>query len=83
MFYQYVVKYFGVPTYIVSDRDTRFKGMFWTTLFNMMGTELKLSTANQPQTDAQTEEINHLLKEYLRRYVTANQRNWVALLDAT
>ncbi|KAH0664069.1 hypothetical protein KY284_029000 [Solanum tuberosum] len=50
LFYKYVVKYFGVPADIVSDRDTRFTGMFWTTLFNMIGTELKFSTVNHPQT---------------------------------
>ena len=40
MFYKNVVKYFGVPTDIGSDRDTRFTGRFWTALFNIMGTEL-------------------------------------------
>ena len=45
LFYKYMVKYFGLPTDIVSDRDTRFTGRFLTTLFNMMGTELKFSTA--------------------------------------
>ena len=83
LFYKHVVKYFGVPTGIVSDRDTRFTGRFWTTLFNMMGTDLKFSTVNHPQTDQQTERINHLLEEYLRHYVTASQRNWVTLLDTT
>ena len=41
LFYKNVVKYFGVPADIVSDRDTRFTGRFWTTLFNMMVSELK------------------------------------------
>ena len=73
LYYKYVVKYFGVPADIVSNKDTRFTGRFWTTLFNMMGTELKFSTANHPQTDGQTERINHLLEEYLRHYVTTSQ----------
>ena len=47
----------------------------------MMGTKLKFSTTNHPQTYGQTERINHLSEEYLRHYVTASQRNWVALLD--
>ena len=75
LFYKYEAKYFGFPADIVSDRDTRFTGRFWKTLFNMMGTELKFSTANHPQTEGQTERINHLLEEYLRHYVTASQRN--------
>ena len=81
LFYKDMVKYFGVPADIVSDRDTRFTGRFWTALFNMMGTEINFSTANHPQTDGQKERINHLLEEYLRHYVTASQWNWVALLD--
>jgi hypothetical protein len=81
LFFKYVVKYFGLPEDIVSDRDTRFTGRFWTTLFNMIGTELKFSTANHPQTDGQTERINALLEEYMRHYVTASQENWLSLID--
>ena len=47
----------------------------------MLGSTLKFFTANHPQTDGQTEGINALLEEYLRHYVSANQRNWVDLLD--
>ena len=48
LFYKYVVEYFGFSADIVSDRYTRFIGIFWTTLFNMTGTELKFSTASHP-----------------------------------
>lgn len=48
LFYKYVVKYFGLPEDIISDRDTRFTGLFWTVLFNLMGSELKFSTLNHP-----------------------------------
>ncbi|KAK4383414.1 Transposon Ty3-I Gag-Pol polyprotein [Sesamum angolense] len=69
---------------VVVDRfskDARFTRRFWTALFNMMGTELKFSTANHPQTDGQTERVNALVEDYLRDYVSASQRNWVDLLD--
>jgi len=46
LFYRNVVKYFGVSFDIISDRDVRFTGRFWTTLFNMMWTKLKFSTTN-------------------------------------
>ncbi|KAL0344342.1 UNVERIFIED_CONTAM: Transposon Ty3-I Gag-Pol polyprotein [Sesamum angustifolium] len=81
LFFKNVTKYFGVPKDIVSDRDARFTGRFWTTLFNMMGTGLKFSTANHPQTDGQTERVNALVEDYLRHYVSAIQQNWVDLLD--
>ena len=70
LFLKHVVKYFGLPEDIVSDRDMRFTSRFWTSLFNIMGFELKFSTTNHPQTDGQTERVNALLEEYLRHYVT-------------
>ena len=81
LFFSNVVKHFGSPRDIVSDQDARFIGRFWVELFKLLGSELKFSTTNHPQTDGQTERINALLEEYLRHYVTATQKNWVDLLD--
>ena len=33
LFLKHVVKYWGLPKYIISDRDPRFTGKFWTELF--------------------------------------------------
>ncbi|KAL4567168.1 hypothetical protein LXL04_022742 [Taraxacum kok-saghyz] len=46
-----------------------------------MGSSLHFSTSFHPQTDGQTERVNHLLEIYLRHYVSANQKNWAKLLD--
>ncbi|RVW82471.1 Transposon Tf2-8 polyprotein [Vitis vinifera] len=81
LFFSNVVKHFGLPKDIVSDRDARFTCRFWVELFKLLGSELKFSTANHPQIDGQTERINALLEEYLRHYVTATQNNWVDLMD--
>ena len=51
LFYKHMVKYFGVPSDVVSDRNVRFTGRLWTVLFGLMGIRLKFSTANHPQTD--------------------------------
>ncbi|RVW58098.1 Retrovirus-related Pol polyprotein from transposon 17.6 [Vitis vinifera] len=51
LFFSNVVKHFGLPKDIVSDRDARFTGRFWVELFKLLGSELKFSTANHPQTD--------------------------------
>ncbi|GBG78909.1 hypothetical protein CBR_g28623 [Chara braunii] len=45
----------GVSEDIVSDRDTRFKSAFWTSLMTESGTTMKPSSARHPQTDGQTE----------------------------
>ncbi|POM59899.1 reverse transcriptase [Phytophthora palmivora] len=36
---------------LFSDRDSRFTGAFWDTLFQLLGTKLTMSTADHPQTD--------------------------------
>ena len=82
LFFNNVVRYFGLPKDIISTRDARFTGKFWVELFKLLGSELKFSTTNHPQTDGQTERVNGLLEEYLRHFVTASQKNWVDLLDA-
>jgi len=46
LFYRNVVKYFEVPSNIVSDRIVRFTSKLWIALFNMMGTRLKFVTAS-------------------------------------
>ena len=48
LFDKYMVNYFGLLEDIVSDRNTRFTGRFWTVLFNLIGSELKFYTANHP-----------------------------------
>ena len=81
LFLRNVVKLWGVPESIVSDRDPRFTGRFWTELFKLLGSQLNFSTSFHPQSDGQTERLNALLELYLRHYVSANQRDWAKLLD--
>ncbi|POM67667.1 Putative retroelement, partial [Phytophthora palmivora] len=40
LFLDSVFRYHGLPETIVSDRDTRFTGAFWNTLFLLLGTKL-------------------------------------------
>ncbi|KAE8694756.1 hypothetical protein F3Y22_tig00110776pilonHSYRG00065 [Hibiscus syriacus] len=79
--FKHVVKYWGIPQSIVSDRDGRFIGKFWKGLFQLLGTQLNFSSSYHPQTDGQTERFNGLLEEYLRHFIQANQKNWPPLLD--
>lgn len=80
-FFKQVVKHWGLPQNIVSDRDPRFTGKLWTELFRMLGSQLNFSTSFHPQSDGQTERVNGLLECYLRHFVSANQRDWAKILD--
>ena len=64
----------------MNDRDARFTGSFWSKLFNLLRSQLNISSSYHPQTDGQTERFNSMLEEYLRHFVNANQKNW-HLLD--
>ena len=62
IFFSNVVKHFGRPKDIVSDRDMWLISRFWVELFKMWGMKCKFSTANHPQTDGQTEIVNKMLE---------------------
>ncbi|KAK2973869.1 hypothetical protein RJ640_029685 [Escallonia rubra] len=81
LFLKNVVKYWGLPKVIVSKRDPKFTGKFWTELFKLLGSELHFSTSFHPQIDGQTKRVNALLECYLWHFVSANQTDWARLLD--
>ncbi|CAL2256728.1 unnamed protein product [Prunus armeniaca] len=76
LFFQHVWKYFGLPTSIIYDRDSRFLGHFWRSLWGMMDTRLKRSTAFHPQTDEQTEVVNRTMVHLLRGYNSKHPKTW-------
>ena len=75
-----IIKLYGLPKTIVSDRDVRFMSYFWMTLWHLVGTRLKFSTAFHPQIDAQTEVVNRSLGNLLRCLVDEANRNWDSIL---
>jgi hypothetical protein len=70
----------GVPQMIISDRDSKFTSLFWSSLWSLLDTKLELSTANHQETDGQTEIVNRTLEQMLRAFANAKQDNWCDLL---
>ena len=76
LFFDHVVRQYGLPAEVISDRDPRFTSLFWRSLMSIMGVRLGMSTAFHPQTDGQTERTNRTLEEMLRHYTNFHQDDW-------
>ena len=75
IFFQNVWIHFGLPT-IVSDRDSRFVGNFWSKLWDMMDTKLKKSTTFHPQKYGKIEVVNMTVIHLLRGYCSKHPKLW-------
>jgi transposase InsO family protein len=58
LFIRYIYSYFGPLDSIVSDRGLQFISKFWKEFCCILGVEIRLSIADHPQTDGQTEIMN-------------------------
>lgn len=58
LFMDHIFKLHGMPVAIIFDRDRVFTSRLWQLLFQLAGTELRMSTTYHPQTDGQTERVN-------------------------
>jgi len=80
VFFKEVVRLHDLPRSIVSDKDTKFVGHFWRTLWKKLGTNLSFILAYQPQTDGQIEVVNKRLGSLLRSLVIEHHNQWDQIL---
>jgi hypothetical protein len=80
LFFKEIIRLHGLPISIVSDRDTKFIGHFWRTLWKKLGNNLAFSSSYHLQTDVQTEVVNRSLGDLLRSLVTEHHTSWDQIL---
>jgi hypothetical protein len=82
LFLTNVVKRFGFPLSIVSDRDPRFISAFWKGLMAQAGIKRRMSSAAHPQSDGVTEQANRTIASMLRSYAKDSPTTWAKGLAA-
>ena len=70
LYTQHVWRLHGLPWTITSDRGPQFVAEFWKHLNKHLSIESLLSTTFYLETNGQTEQINTMLEQYLRAYIT-------------
>jgi transposase InsO family protein len=70
----------GLPSDIVSDRDSRFTSNVWQGVLTRLGVRPRMSTSFRPQTDGQTEKVNQSVELYVRTFCNYEQDDWTDLL---
>jgi transposase InsO family protein len=80
LFFKKVVRLQGLPRSIVSDKDTKFVGHFWRTLWKKLGTNSSFSSSYHPQKDGKIEVVNRSLRNLLRSLVTEHHNQWNQIL---
>ena len=48
LFFESWVRFFGVPKYVIHDRDVRFTALFWKALWSIVGMHTLFSSAYHP-----------------------------------
>ena len=82
LFFNHVVRTYGIPKEIISDRDSKFISKFWKSLMEIMGIKLAMTVAHRAQGDGQVERQNRVLEDSLRCFVSFHGKDWSAYLPA-
>jgi hypothetical protein len=81
LFFKEVVRLHGLPRSIVSDRDTKFIGTFWRTLWKKLGTNLMFSSGLSSSDGWPNRSSEQSLGDLLRSLVTEHHSQWDSILS--
>ncbi|GMF56054.1 unnamed protein product [Phytophthora fragariaefolia] len=76
LFFNNVIRYYGIPSTIISDRDPKFTTKFWTALTSLMKIKTAMTMAHRAQADGQTERQNRTLEDSLRCSISYHGNDW-------
>ncbi|KAH9716328.1 hypothetical protein KPL71_021425 [Citrus sinensis] len=76
-----VIRRFGVPKAVISDRGTHFCNRVVEVLFKRYHVTHRVSTAYHPHTSGQAEISNREIKSILEKTVSPNRKDWSLRLD--
>lgn len=77
-----VVRHQGIPRVIRSDRDSRFTGEVWNSIWDKLGSQIKLTTSYHHQSNALPERFMQNLTASLRAFVNERGTDWDTKLVA-
>ncbi len=76
LYLDYVYRWFGLPTKMISDRDPRFTSQFRKALMEKLGIQRNLLTAFHPQMDGLSERKNQWVEQYLQLVTSNDPKGW-------
>ena len=79
-FFHVIFRLHGLPSKIISDRDTRWTSSFWSSIMNSLDVQLNLSTSFHPQTDALSENRHRTLALWMRAFSERQKSLWTESL---
>jgi len=68
--------FIGLPSRLISDRDTQFTSKLFKELCQQLGIKQNLSSAYHPQTDGESKRTNQTVEVALRIFCNYQQNNW-------
>lgn len=74
LYFAEIVRLYGVPKTLTSDRDVKFMSHFWRTLWTPMVSKLQFSSSHHPQINRHTEFTNRSLGNLLRSLISNNAK---------
>ena len=76
IFFRTVFRNQGMPRILLSDQGPQFTSDFWKHFFDLLQTDIRLTSSYHPQSNGGSERFNRTLIEALRSFVNVRHDDW-------